>query len=544
MNSTSSSPTTSTQSDSTQSRRACDRCHHVRERCKWAGADADACARCLRLQHLCQTIRPLRRPGRRARLPSGNSLKLVRSLRREAAHSCAGKAPNVNTSPFAPSANDARDIESLVPTKVTGTLQCNRVGLTRPISICPEVDGLELHLVETMMHKRIRVDRFIIGPSFRQMHLQAFAKHLNASMLLVKDAFVACASLLEESPETRLSAWSQQFGLKKAALALASLRSVQVYDSDDSSTILMLGIAIVTFAMHSSGGKLSICRHILGLIKPFHDHDRFFLQRLDSDGLSALKCLVVTETFICLFLSQLPTIRTAIGHFDGMVDRFLGVSSPLLAHLYTICELASLAHECPEERRMCYDCADLQGRVDSIEEALELWKPVSVESLREAQFETEEVAVMRAQARVLQLAALLVVHRLKHPFGTADARAMSMSREILDELTSVFQETGRSPPAVDIPYLIACLEITDFAERQVALDNLNLIAGFSARSSAELKAYLSCFWPARDDHDDGSIYWNHVWNLMNKDIRNTWRTASAPRLSGGGQDFPHGPCIP
>ena len=121
---------------------------------------------------------------------------------------------------------------------------------------------------------------------------------------------------------------------------------------------------------------------------------------------------------------------------------------------------------------------------------------------------------MLTQAKVLRLAALLVLHRLRFAFGTHADKATAISRSILDELHLMIQLTGRSVPFVDFAYLIASFEITDPRERVAALAESYLIVDFSARAREELENWLISFWAARDDESGHDIYWEDVQSCI------------------------------
>ena len=129
----------------------------------------------------------------------------------------------------------------------------------------PDLSRLEMHFLDVMLHKQIEVDKYLIGPSFRDQHLQAFASHLTAGMPLLRDAFIACASLLVGNQSLRQLARGQQIGFRRAAAAIGSLRVSRVDRDDDLSTVLILGVAVVTFALHHSGTPLALCSFILGI---------------------------------------------------------------------------------------------------------------------------------------------------------------------------------------------------------------------------------------------------------------------------------------
>ncbi|KIW11876.1 hypothetical protein PV08_09149 [Exophiala spinifera] len=388
--------------------------------------------------------------------------------------------------------------------------QSRRQDLYQSITLFPELSSLELCLLESMLHKQIEVDRYIIGPSFRERHQQAFVDYLQSGMTLVKDAFIACMVLLVENPQIRKLAQDQHVGHKRAANALASLRHLEVSGSDNSSAVLMLGIAIVTFASHHSGGELPLCRHTLDLVKRFHDNEPTFIKQLSCDGISALNCLLATETFICLLRGHVPSIRIREGDFDGLVDRFMGVSAPLLTHLYDVCQLIELIRRSRRESNNSHLRARLRTRLKTVEQTLRVWQPMSLESLREGNFTPTEITLMLTQVMVLRQTALIVLYRLQHAFGTHDGRAIAMSRYLVRELHSMVRLTGRSAPCLDFPYLFACFELVDRWEREAALCNLHLVAEFSPRTADDLKTWLVSFWTARDNSGGGSIYWDDI----------------------------------
>lgn len=500
----------SVQSNQVRRRRACDRCHSVKEKCRWPADGTQVCDRCSRLQYKCRTDRPLHHPGRKPRLAAGNRLSLERT---EDGPSQPIKKEHVNASDpgeKGPTAAAAPESTSSPANVVAVSRQSNQQGLYQSISLFPELNGLERRLLESMLHKQIEVDRYVLGPSFRERHQQAFVDHLQTDMTLVKDAFIACTSLMVGNSQIRQLAQDQHVGHKRAANALASLRRLEVSGSHNSSTVLMLGVAIVTFASHHSGGELPLCRHILDLIKRFHDNEPAFIQQLGSDGISALNCLIATETFICLLRGQLPSVRIRQGDLDGLVDRFIGVSAPLLTHLYDICELTQVMRHYRRGPSKIPLRARLRKRIETVEQSLQTWQPTSTATLREGHFTPTERTLMNTQANTLRLTALTVLHRLQHAFGTDDGKAIAMSREVLGELHTMVQLTGRSAPCADFAYLVACFEIVNPLERGTALSKLHLVADFSPRTADELKTWLLLFWTARDNSGVGPIYWDDM----------------------------------
>ncbi|KAM3542655.1 hypothetical protein MY1884_009753, partial [Beauveria asiatica] len=120
------------------------------------------------------------------------------------------------------------------------------------MSLFPELNQLELHFLDIMLHKEISVDKYLIGPSFRDRHLQSFVDHLKAEMPHVKDAFIACASHLTGNESLEQVAQGQSIGYRRASAAIASLRISSIHSENDLSMMLILGVAISTFTLHHS----------------------------------------------------------------------------------------------------------------------------------------------------------------------------------------------------------------------------------------------------------------------------------------------------
>ncbi|KAM3517815.1 hypothetical protein MY4038_010244 [Beauveria bassiana] len=279
---------------------------------------------------------------------------------------------------------------------------------------------LELHFLDIMLHKGISVDKYLIGPSFRDRHLQSFVDHLQAEMPHVKDAFIACASHLSGNVSLQQVAQGQSIGYRRAAAAIASLRISSIRSENDLSMMLILGVAISTFTLHHSS-CLPVCKYILGLVSSMYEKDYTLLERLGGDGMAFLLCLLGTEIEDCLLAQQFQQMR-------------------------------------------------LQGH----------------------------------------LSALIILHRLRHPYATKDEIPLEMAHCILEELDRIMELTGRAVPFADLPHLVACFELKDHTERRDALQKSQRLINFSQYCRTEQQASLLAFWSARDQTDRRDIYWTDV----------------------------------
>lgn len=376
------------------------------------------------------------------------------------------------------------------------------------MSLFPELNQLEMHFLDTMLHKGIKVDKYLIGPTFREGHLQSFVDHLNAEMPHVKDAFIACASHLTDDESLKQVAQGQSIGYKRAAAAIASLRISNIYSDNDLSMMLILGVAIMTFTLHHSSG-LPICKYILGLVNSMYEKDPLLLQRLNGDATAFLLCLLGTEIEECAISCQLPTIRIRPGTFDHLIDRFTGISAPIFTQFYEVCQLSEefkqlrcSPHPFPEDI--------LEERRDKLYKTLEEWRP-AVPALHLAQqFTPHETMTMISQANCLRLAALIILYRLRHAYGTDDDIPLAMANGILGELDMIMELTHRAVPFADLPHLVACFELKDSIARRDALEKTKDLINFSQYCRTEQLASLVAFWRARDREHRQSIYWTDV----------------------------------
>lgn len=76
---------------------------------------------------------------------------------------------------------------------------------------------------------------------------------------------------------------------------------------------------------------------------------------------------------------------------------------------------------------------------------------------------------MLAQAKVLRLAALLIIHRLRYLYGQCDKEALHLSSAITTEVNMVLQSIRHSIPCMRLPYMVACFEITRTEARAAAI---------------------------------------------------------------------------
>ncbi|CAI7627461.1 unnamed protein product [Penicillium manginii] len=306
---------------------------------------------------------------------------------------------------------------------------------------------------------------------------------------LLKHAAVACAAALFGDENDEYAKASLEIGHRRAALAISSLRSFQISNEQDVATLLILGVAMVTFAMHVSDGQASLISHYtLSLIKPL----AHTMYTMHSSLIDYWMCLVCTETSECLLKSEVPSMRVDPCKRTHEVDRYLGLSSSIFAHLYDICEAGNSL-----KNASMATAANVMERLAFIKVAVEQWHTNPPSNFLD-QYTQVEVVSMLSQAKIFRFAALLIIHRLQYPYGEQDREAYVLSRAIIDEFDMVLQIAQRSVPCTTLPYLAACFEIIVSDSRDAAVKKMKDIVTFSRQSRFLFEKTLSSVWEARD----------------------------------------------
>ena len=471
--------------DRPKTRRACDKCHAVKEKCRRIPGQ-DSCERCHRLQKPCQSLRPIGTAGRKPRYPrtEETTTRRGRWVVRSEASPCA-------SSP----ASSATEIS---PAPSPHTPHAEIVSLPRSPSLLPGLSERELHLVTCISQGRPRIEQFLIAPSFRLSHHKAVARHLYDSSPWIQDALIATAALLTSEYSPEACPEDQLIGHRRAASAVSTLRSVTRMSSSDLPIILVVAVSAVTFALHITGTAFTITQHALSIIKPMYN----LSLELDPDSYAFIVCLIHSETEECLLRAELPTLRFIVQRPKDFVDRYLGTSLPLLPYVY---DVAVVSHT------LCHDedpnFFEVTRALDTIEQAVDEWTPTLPEGYA-TRFLQEEVISLLGQSKIFRWSLLLMIHRLRHPYGTETAKATLLADAILDELRLTLQYTRRSVPCVKVCFMAACFELTNSMERQVVMDMTDDVVEFSSELRAKVKQQLAAFWTMRDCED--KVHWCNI----------------------------------
>lgn len=458
------SPMSDSDSQPNKPARACDRCYQIKERCQWSTL-SPSCVRCQRLGFTCTTDRPIRPAGRRPRR--------FKPLKYTVPALTTASTPNPPTTKTADACDHA-------------------------ISLLPFPGNDRIHIENKLIHFLLdsnqvgKLDSYVLTPGFQNEEHRWLVDSLKVSFPTLKDIYVACAGSLLQAfeGENETAASLRDVCLRHASVAVTKLRDLLVTNREDAITCLNLGIGLATFGYSALGANVSgICRYCLNLIKPIIETQPLS----DTKTQSLLYCLVFFETMDCLATRQVPTIKVTVP-FPAMVDRFIGLSYPLLPIFYDICLISNeLAGYLPSQN------IEISQRLDKIETAVIEWIP-PVPSNFLGEFEPMDAVRILAQARIYRLLALLLIHRLRNSFGQNDREAEHWSQDIINELEFSNRLCNSIPVhCVTMPFLAAAVEVTEPATRVKMLELVDTYVdcyGPAVRKWATF--YLRGIWQDRD----------------------------------------------
>ncbi|KAL9082856.1 MAG: hypothetical protein Q9165_008755 [Trypethelium subeluteriae] len=438
-------------------RKACDRCYELKERCARASADG-ICTRCSRLGLVCSTVRPVRPAGRRPH---------------HQAHPASG-----TSSPSAIVENNTLDIGPW---------------LNDVCELLPE----EKELLKFLLGRPENLGFYVVSPVFQDVEQQSLAACLRSVLPVLKDAYLACAGTLKLLHRPAIAVeLDKSATLHHASSAIKILRSLPVSNSRDAALCLVLGKVLALSVYTAVGaGVADICHHCLRLTSPFMDS---LISCRDAEP--SWNFLAVLETMDCVVHRRIPTVRVQLRNLER-VDRYLGLCLPLFPYYYDLCVMS---HSLVNTTNASY-LVRIEKQLNDIHAAVEAWQPSHQGHLAD-QFQSTDIVNLLAQAKVYRLAALLVSHRLRFSFGQQDIQAHIWSKEILVELNLAQWVTKRPMQCVTLPFVVAAIEIQDPSTRVEALRAVeHYVDRFAPLVQKAVKTFLSRVWRDRDLHI--TSYW-------------------------------------
>ncbi|KAL9571897.1 hypothetical protein ACKAV7_003886 [Fusarium commune] len=375
--------------------------------------------------------------------------------------------------------------------------------LPRALSPFDDLSTLEKQVIQNLLLNDASMDRWLVGPSFRERHRQLLVSHFIASRYTLREAFLAVTLASECQSTTEC--------YKYASLALQRLRNYSVRTEEGVSECLALGGLIISFTYYCSASPNSvpICKQTLGLVRETYE----LSNDLNPDKLVFLSCLILPEILNCLMAGSLPSLRFRhLPEFDHHIDRYVGIFAPLLPYLYDICEINNTL----SLDDLPYNLEAL-GALDRTEQLVKAWKPHLPRSFSQ-QSSAAEVSQILCQAQVTKLGVLLLVHRLRHPFGTNNEPAIAIATSILEQLDIIQAATNKNVLNITLPLIAACFEVRDEEQRETWFSKIPKLVGQSPGFSKYVQGIVKTFWKALDHF--GTMSWykiKHVLSLYERD---------------------------
>lgn len=238
-----------------RSKRACDRCHSLKERCCWL-PNSTICTRCMRLRYNdCQINRPLKKVGRKRRPQI--SRKPILSMNSQNGHS---ESVTSEDSGSSEQDSDTAMWSSSPGTTISSIPDASSIAETTvhipsindlPNHLFPsdQIEPLEEYLWPICLGMTSPVGRFTIARQFHRSHQEVLLSRLISAFPLLKDGVLSCAVVFASLQNIQMPGEVQALCRKKAASSLSTFRSLQLTTKQDVQTCLALGTAITTFAL-------------------------------------------------------------------------------------------------------------------------------------------------------------------------------------------------------------------------------------------------------------------------------------------------------
>ncbi|RAK77415.1 uncharacterized protein BO72DRAFT_403741 [Aspergillus fijiensis CBS 313.89] len=425
---------------------SCDRCYSIKERCSWVEGSSQ-CMRCSRLGFTCSKTRQAKKPGRRV--------------------------------------------------LSAAALQANRPN-TRSTSLLPRAfpSAGQINLIHHWMSNYETFDRFLLGPAFWPRHCAALMTHLEHSQSVLEHAYLASVLSATYSAENSRHTSQPADGLstvyRHASTALRSLRELHVTDRQQASTCLVLGTNIMLFAMFQRPENVfTLCRQTLVLVRPVYDT----IDGPDPEDFFFLTGTMMLEMVGSLIHGAVPALRFRPPKSPVYVDRYLGLSTSLLQLLHRVGELNSSLSDAVGPNVAVNPMASRD--LDGLESTVLAWQPDVPENLC-SMFSAVEIAHIFCQVQAMRLCALLLIYRLKIPFGMHDAPARAIAISILTQLQTTLSVTGKAVKFAMLPVLVACVELTTETERDGWLSQVPELVCCSRAYGLFIQGAIRAFWTARD----------------------------------------------
>ena len=357
------------------------------------------------------------------------------------------------------------------------------------MAIVSEQQPEEKELLLFLLNQPRSLDQYVVCPSFQAEQQRSLAVQLPNALSSLKDAYLACAVTLKHLQTEPGVVVDSSISFNYISKAMNALRSLSVTCVQDAVLCHTLASTLV-FSIYSAigVGVSDVCRYCLNITSAIMDTLEF---RAHEDSWESL--LILFDTMDCLVYRKTP-IRKMQAPNKFVVDRHLGLCLPLMPYFYDLCVISNAFLNTAEQSVV----HSYRQQLSSIHAAVESWQPCGLDQLID-RFHSAEIVSLLAQAKAYRLGALLMCHRLQHPFGQEDAQAETWSKEIMMELELANRVTNRTMRFVTVPFLLAAVEARDESLRSRFLEGINYYVDLYSPSVQQAALiFLTRIWHERD----------------------------------------------
>ncbi|KIW68539.1 hypothetical protein PV04_04478 [Phialophora macrospora] len=332
-------------------------------------------------------------------------------------------------------------------------------------------------------------DTFMLGPGFANGFLTTLRQCYEFSPHFLRDTYQAMFTALIWARHQATS--FDQVDISKGALALRRLRTFDVCNLQDAVAVISLGPTLAAFdVLTRCVGSITILRHSLSMVQTWYP------TLSSSPGLDPIIISpIFWDTVHCLIRREVPILRHLVRD-PYAVDRVAGMCTTLLPTLYDLCFASNRWRHSGE--------AQYAEIIRHAERNIISWHPFSSTELRKS-FSQQELLAMTVQAAMYRSAAVLVIHRLFNPVGTADDIAKTYADDILATLQEYLLPVGQGEKLqhIVLPIFLAALEIPNLAKETWACLSPLKAPSFCLK---KLSAVVGFVWEQRLSGFSGSMF--------------------------------------
>lgn len=296
---------------------------------------------------------------------------------------------------------------------------------------------------------------FVAGPSFIPALRTAAYSVLHLSAPMLTQGYLAFLRVMT-GYQSSLVMPRQELDISQASVAVQALRDFTVLQACDAPCALLFGQAMFVFNILTADISRTAHSVVRGSLISAKQWYPMLIQYPIMDTVTI--CPVLIDIVECLARREVPVIRPPLPD-RIIVDRYAGVCSTLLPHLYDLCERSQALKTAGLDATFRYTPFSSEYFAD-IDLAIREWKPATPPHFLD-EYDKREIMMMMTQAKTYRLAGLLVIHRLRYPFGVEDETAEQYANSIFSEIQSFAEAAPKGSTALPVvfPLVLAMFEV-------------------------------------------------------------------------------------